>query len=135
LDNGLVGAGETMPYYTWGTVSDEAVNRVQGQNPAEVMWDDSLGAGLQMALFDVVGKLLEVPVWSLFGTKVRSHAHEGWWAIDMPVEDWIRECAEAVENGYTTFKTKARPWYDLENQMARLFQAVPDYFKVDMDFN
>ncbi|MCA9069515.1 MAG: dgoA protein, partial [Planctomycetaceae bacterium] len=135
LDNGLVGVGETMPYYTWGQVPDEAVERVQGKNPAEVMWEDSLGAGLQMALFDVVGKLLDAPVWSLFGSQVRTQTHQGWWAIDMPAEDWISECQEAVENGYTTFKTKARPWYDLENQVAQLMAGIPEYFKVDMDFN
>ena len=135
LENGLVGVGETMPYYTWGAVPDEAVDRVLGQNPAEAMWDDSLGAGLQMALFDVVGKLLEAPVWSLFGTKVRSHAHQGWWAIDMPAEDWIRECAEAVESGYTTFKTKARPWFDLETQVSQLMESIPEHFLVDLDFN
>ena len=135
LDDGTVGVGETMCYYTWGTITEEAVQRAQGKNPAELMWDDSLGAGLQMALFDAVGKSLEAPVWSLLGSKVRTHTHQGWWAIDMPAEDWISECAEAIENGYTTLKTKARPWYDLESQLAQLFEAVPDYFKVDMDFN
>ncbi|MCH2209920.1 MAG: mandelate racemase/muconate lactonizing enzyme family protein [Fuerstiella sp.] len=135
LSNGVVGVGETMPYYTWGEVTDEAVERVHSQHPAAVMWDDSLGAGLQMALFDAVGQSLDTPVWGLLGQKIRSFAHVGWWAIDMPVEDWICECTEAVEHGYTTFKTKARPWFDLEDQVARLSDAVPDYFKLDMDFN
>ena len=135
LSNGVVGVGETMPYYTWGEVTDEAVARVDGKHAATVMWDDSLGAGLQMALFDAVAKSLDAPVWSLLGDKVRTHAHVGWWAIDMPTEDWISECAEAAANGYTTFKTKARPWFDLEDQVARLSEAVPDYFLLDMDFN
>ena len=135
LSNGVVGVGETMPYYTWGEVTDEAVARVDGKHAATVMWDDSLGAGLQMALFDAVAKSLDAPVWSLLGDKVRTHAHVGWWAIDMPAEDWISECAEAAANGYTTFKTKARPWFDLEDQVARLSDAVPDYFLLDMDFN
>jgi L-alanine-DL-glutamate epimerase-like enolase superfamily enzyme len=135
LSNGVVGVGETMPYYTWGEVTDEAVARVQGKHAATVMWDDTLGAGLQMALFDAVAKSMDAPVWSLFGEKVRTHCHVGWWAIDMPAEDWISECKEAVENGYTTFKTKARPWFDLEDQVARVSEAVPDYFLLDLDFN
>lgn len=135
LDSGQIGVGETMPYYTWGAVSDEAVERANGANPVEIMWDDSLGAGLQMACFDAVGKLLKTPVWALLGHKVRDRAHVGWWAIDMPVEDWISECREAISAGYTTFKTKARPWFDLEDQVARLCEAVPDHFKIDMDFN
>lgn len=135
LDSGLEGFGETMPYYTWGAVTDEAVERAMGAHPAQIMWDDSLGAGLQMALFDVVGKLVGAPVWSLLGRKLRRWVHVGWWAIDMPADDWIAECREAVANGYTTFKTKARPWYDLEDQLTHLCAAVPDYFKIDVDFN
>ncbi len=135
LDTGHVGVGETMPYYTWGDVPEEAVARAEGANPVEIMWDDSLGAGLQMACFDAVGKLLDAPVWSLLGTRVREQAYVGWWAIDMPAEDWISECREAQASGYTTFKTKARPWFDLENQLTRLCEALPDHFKIDMDFN
>lgn len=135
LSNGVIGVGETMPFYTWGEVTDEAVQRATGQHPAKVMWDDSLGAGLQMAIFDAVGKSADAPVWSLIGHKVRNQCHVGWWAIDMPVEDWISECEQAVANGYTTFKTKARPWFDLTDQVQRLSAAVPDYFRLDMDFN
>ena len=135
LDNGVVGVGETMPYYTWGEVTDEAVQRAEGKDPAIIMWDDTLGAGLQMALFDAVGKSLETPAWALMGKRVRDRCHVGWGAIDMPAEDWISECAEAIENGYTTFKTKARPWFCLENQLEKLCATLPPYFKLDLDFN
>ena len=46
----LVGYGETMPHYTWGRVTDEAIERVKGANAADFLGDDSLGAGLQMAI-------------------------------------------------------------------------------------
>ena len=59
-DTGHVGWGETVIHYTWSRVTDQAVERVVGNSPAELMNDDSLGAGLQMALFDVVGKVLNV---------------------------------------------------------------------------
>lgn len=135
LDSGVVGVGETMPYYTWGAVTDEAVARAQGANPANIMWDDSLGAGLQMACLDAVAKTMQVPVWAILGHKVHDRIPVGWWAIDMPVEDWIAECQEAAASGYTSFKTKARPWWDLEDQVERLCGVIPPYFKVDMDFN
>ena len=57
-DSGHVGWGETVIHYTWGRVTDEAVERVKGTSPAEAMNDDSLGSGLQMALFDLVGIIL-----------------------------------------------------------------------------
>ena len=54
-DNGLVGIGETLPNYTWCRCPDTGIERAKGCNPFEIMWDDSLGAGLQMALFDAAG--------------------------------------------------------------------------------
>src|SRR6185436_12815587 len=54
-DAGLVGYGETILHYTWSRVSEEAVERVKGRNAADFLGDDSLGAGLQMAIYDVVG--------------------------------------------------------------------------------
>ena len=59
--DGLVGYGETVVHYTWCRVTDDQVRRVINQNPVDLMWDDSLGAGLQMALFDLVGKAMGVP--------------------------------------------------------------------------
>ena len=47
------------------------------------MWDDSLGAGLQMALFDAAGKAAGVPCYRLLGQKVREWCPISWWWIDM----------------------------------------------------
>ena len=60
-DPELSGVGETVMHYTWQPVTDASVERVIGRNPAELLFDDSLGAGIQMALFDLVGKALGVP--------------------------------------------------------------------------
>ncbi len=135
LANGVVGFGETMQYYTWGTVSDAAVQRAIGRNAAELMWDDSLGCGLQMALFDAVGKSNDVPVYRLLGPKHRDRCFIGWWDIDMPAEDWVLECRQAVAEGYTAFKTKARPWFDLDRQCRILCETLPAHFDLDLDFN
>lgn len=132
---GVVGFGETMVYYTWGRVSEAAVARVMGKNAAEHMWDDSLGCGLQMALFDAVGKANGVPTYRLFGRKVRERPFVSWWAIDMPAEDWVLECKDALAQGYTAFKTKARPWFDLDQQCRVLTKTLPPYFDIDFDFN
>lgn len=132
---GVTGFGETMQYYTWGTVSEAAVARASGRNAAELMWDDSLGAGLQMALFDAVGRATDTPVWALLGHKVRERPLVSWWDIDMPGEDWVLECREAIREGYTDFKTKARPWFDLDEQCRTLCSTLPDWFDVDLDFN
>jgi len=134
-DAGLVGYGETLPNYTWGRVTDGAVQRASGANPFELMWDDSLGAGLQMALFDVAGKAAEVPCYRLLGKKVRDWCPLSWWSIDMPPEDFAAEAERAVGLGYTAHKQKARPWIDVHAQVAETVARVPDYFRLDLDFN
>jgi L-alanine-DL-glutamate epimerase-like enolase superfamily enzyme len=137
LDSGVVGFGETMVYYTWGpnTVSDAARNRVIGRHPVETMWDDSLGAGLQIALFDAAAKVLDVPLYQLLGKPHRDRCHISWWDIDMPAQDWISECQLAIAHGYNSFKTKGRPWFDVVENTRLLCEALPPHFEVDMDFN
>lgn len=137
LDSGVVGIGETMVYYTWGasTTTDEAIAKVVGRHPAECMWDDSLGAGLQIALFDAAGKVLDAPVHTILGKQHRDRCHIAWWDIDLPADDWISECQLAISQGYTAFKTKGRPWWDLIENTRKLCATLPAHFEVDMDFN
>ncbi|HXG23752.1 MAG TPA: enolase C-terminal domain-like protein [Chthonomonadales bacterium] len=134
-DSGIVGYGETLPHYTWGRVSEEAANRVIGHNPLELLWDDSLGAGLQMAIWDAAGKAAGVPCYRFIGQKGRSDCPISWWAIDMPPEEWAGEAADAVNAGYTSFKLKARPWFDIVEQVRAVCEIVPAYFQLDVDFN
>ena len=79
LKCGVTGTGETLLYYTWGATPDEAIPRVIGRSAIDVMWDDTLGAGLQMALFDAVGRAAEVPVHSLLGEKIHDTTSLSWW--------------------------------------------------------
>ncbi|MEZ4683304.1 MAG: enolase C-terminal domain-like protein [Caldilineaceae bacterium] len=135
-DAGLIGYGETLPHYTWGRVSDEAIARVKGKNAAEFLGDDTLGAGLQMAIYDVVGKALDVPAHRLFNQpKVRDAVPIAWWNIDFPPEALAEEAKDALARGYTALKTKARPWWDVYEQVAQMSNVTPPHFKIDMDWN
>lgn len=132
-DAGVVGYGETLQNYTWGRVNLE--ERVLGRSPFSLMWDDSLGAGLQMALWDAAGKLAGVPVHHLLGTQARSWVPLSFWDHDMGPEDYEREVKIAVELGYTCMKIKTRPWFDVHETMRRMSAATPDYFSIDSDWN
>jgi L-alanine-DL-glutamate epimerase-like enolase superfamily enzyme len=134
-DNGLVGWGETLPNYTWAKVPPKVKEQLIGRAPTAVMWRDELGAGVQMALFDLVGKALGVPAYQLLGTKVRDWCPISWWAMDMPPADWAIQCAEAVRQGYMSAKLKARTWYDLHAALQAIFAVVPPQFILDLDFN
>jgi L-alanine-DL-glutamate epimerase-like enolase superfamily enzyme len=132
----MVGYGETILHYTWGRVSDAAVERVRGGNPADFLGDDSLGAGLQMALYDLVGKALGVPAYRLFNLpRVREWCPISWWNIDMPPEALAAEAQEAVAAGYTSYKIKARPWWDIYAQVEAISAVTPPHFRLDLDWN
>ncbi|MEE2659052.1 MAG: enolase C-terminal domain-like protein [Candidatus Latescibacterota bacterium] len=136
MDNGIVGWGETIPNYTWSRVPEDIEDRALGRHAAELMWDDSLGAGVQMALFDAVGKHEKVPIYRLLGgSKVREYVPLSWWAMDMSPRDWARQCSDAVKAGYMTAKLKARTWYDLHAAIRSILRAVPEQFELDFDYN
>lgn len=135
LDSGVVGWGETIPNYTWAKVPEGVEAEVVGKEPAELLWRDDLGAGVQMALFDCVGKQLDVPVHHLLGKKVRDWCPISWWAMDMPPADWAQQCADAVAQGYMAAKLKARTWYDIHAALQAIFDATPPQFMLDLDWN
>jgi L-alanine-DL-glutamate epimerase-like enolase superfamily enzyme len=135
LKSGARGFGETLLYYTWGPTGDDDVKRAMGKNAAALLWDDSLGAGLQTALFDAVGRAMGVPVHALLGQKVNERTPLSWWNIDTSPEDMASECATAFKEGYLSYKTKGRPWFDIWKQVEESAKVVPENFKIDMDFN
>ena len=132
-DGGVVGWGETIQNYTWGRVGD--TERVVGRPPAETMWDDSLGAGLQMALFDAAGKLAGVPVYRLLGRKCRDWCAISFWDHDMSPEKYETEAKVAADLGYTCIKIKTRPWFDVRETIQRISDVTPDHFRIDADWN
>lgn len=134
-DTGDVGWGETVVHYTHQRVTDDSVARVLGASPADHLWDDSLGAGLQMALFDLLGKITQVPAHKLLGTKVRDHTPISWWCSHASPQDWADEATDAVAAGYTSLKNKPRPWWDIYAQVEAVSAATPPHFKLDLDPN
>jgi L-alanine-DL-glutamate epimerase-like enolase superfamily enzyme len=131
LDDATVGWGEQ----TQKGATDEQVQRVIGGSPAMLMNDDSISVCLQMALWDAVSRALGVPCHALLGTKLRDATPISWWVQSASPEDWAAECADAVAAGYTTCKVKARPWWDVVEQVRAVSDAVPAGFHLDLDFN
>jgi len=135
LASGHVGFGETLLHYTFRATEDKNVAFAKGKNAAAIMWDDELGAGLQMALFDAVGRAMDVPVHALLGKQVHKDTPLGWWNIDMPPEDVASEAKTAAANGYLAFKTKGRPWFDIWEQARQGDMASSKGFSITFDYN
>jgi len=135
-DDGSVGYGETLPHYTWGKVTDAALQRVQGQNPVEFLGGGRLIEKQKMALYDVVGKALEVPVHRLFNLpKIRDWCPIAWWNTKMGPEDLAAEAQDAVSQGYIFHKFKTRPWIDVYAQVEAISAVTPPHYRLDMDWN
>ena len=111
------------------------VSRLQGANPLAIMQDDSLGQGAQMAIVDAVGRSTGTPAHALIGTKLRDRCPISWWDIDMSPADWALEAKESLSRGYTCFKMKARPWWDIIEQVETVAEVVPPDYRFDVDFN
>lgn len=134
MDNGVVGWGETVQH-AMGAVPGGVAERIVGREAASLLWQDDLGYAVQIALFDAVGKHLNVPVHRLLGTKVRDWCPISWWTIDMPAADWAQQCSQAVARGYTTAKLKTRTMYDVHAGIRAILEVVPPQFRLDLDFN
>ncbi len=137
-DPEVVGYGETLVHYiaTRDVVTDATVAKVLGSRLTEHIADDSIGAGLQMALYDAFGKATGSPMSQLLGKpQVREWAPVSWWNMETPPELLAEEAALAVSQGYLSHKIKARPWFDLEAQVAAIAEVTPHDFAIDIDWN
>lgn len=79
-----------------------ALRRMDAQCPAE----NEAKALLEMALFDLKGKALGVPVWSLLGGKLRDEVTLNAWIGTLPPARAAAEAAEWCRRGFRSAKIK-----------------------------
>ncbi len=125
-DSGLYGVGEATLEYREPTVVQaimELERYLVGKDPhnIEAFWHDtcrdaywrggvvlmSALAGVEMALWDIKGKDLGVPVYKLLGGKVRDSVKcyaNGWFAGAKTPEEFAKKAKIAVENGFSGLK-------------------------------
>ena len=128
-DEGLTGFGEPMNYEHWRVVAqavEDMAEYLVGKDPFQIedhwqaMYRSSytrsmpilVGAlsGIEMAMWDVMGKALGVPVWKLFGGSVRRRVrvYTGIGGGDSPAS--IAEVAcQRVSEGFTALKMGGSP--------------------------
>lgn len=127
-DEGIVGIGDD------GKQPDEVIQRYIGRDPFEFM-NGVAPTPLQQAFYDIMGKALGVPVYQLLGEKVHDRVPIAYWSIDMTPEEWASEARRAYSLGYRVHKIKARPWFEIVEQVQAISEAVPSDYQLRVDAN
>ncbi|KAJ9109755.1 hypothetical protein QFC19_001985 [Naganishia cerealis] len=93
-------------------------------------------SGLDIALWDIKGKTLGVPVWELLGGKVRERANVyGWIGGDRP-SDVLEQAKARKEQGFTAVKMNAVEslgWLDSPHALEATVQRLKDVKSVGID--
>ena len=134
-DDGLIGVGEaTGGFETQPRVAaiQEIKHLVIGMDPRNVheifhklyltafLKVTQAMAGIEMACWDILGKSLGVPVYTLLGGKVRDNVRvyaNGWYSGERTPEGFAEKASEVVAKGYTALKFD--PFGDAHMQMSR----------------
>ena len=125
-DAGISGVGEATLEYrelTLATAIEELDRRLRGRDPfdIEALWHEcyrdtyfrggpvnmSALSGVEMALWDIKGKALGVPVYELLGGKVRDRVPcyaNGWFAPATTPEEFAAKAKAAAARGFTGLK-------------------------------
>jgi L-alanine-DL-glutamate epimerase-like enolase superfamily enzyme len=130
-DNGIVGYGNCRGHVAMSRASIESfIDRT----PFDFINAD-LTTGLMGALYDVMGKYLEVPAYKLMGQKVRDRVPVAAWTRPASPEDLAKEVQRAVAEGYMIFKMHTCEYYDVLEQNRAVEEVAPEGFKMHYDFN
>jgi muconate cycloisomerase len=154
-EGGVEGWGNVDPVGGYSTVSaDDVVAAVRRLTPtllgadalnpqrALAAMDAALAgrleakAAVEMALLDLAGRALGVPVTTLLGGRVRDEVHFNAWIGTLPPEQAAREAAAWVARGFRSAKIKVDGATDEGlARVAAVRSAVGDRLALRVDFN
>ena len=127
-DEGLVGYGEPMNYEHWRVVAqavDDMAEYLVGKDPLQIeehwgtIYRSSysrampvlVGAlsGIEMAMWDVFGKVVGLPVWKLLGGSVRKRIRVYTGAGGTTPQECAQSAKKAIAAGFSAVKMLASP--------------------------
>jgi L-alanine-DL-glutamate epimerase-like enolase superfamily enzyme len=144
-DEGLIGLGEVAKGVPESTVL-QAAEAFEGRDlwsfnlqdlPLESMWfaNPAISAAFEMALFDLMGKALNVPAYRLLGGKYRDRVAVSRCSGRMTPEDAAKTARESVQAGYSVLKMKATADDPLPDRLEAIQDEVGDKLQVVIDPN
>ncbi len=133
-DNGIVGFGEERVKPSWRPPSDAEIEQLVDRNPFDFV-NSTLPQSVGAALYDVMGKHLEVPAHELMGQKVRDAVSVAAWCPEISAEAFASEVARAAGQGYNIIKMHTSERYDPIEQTKAAEDVAPEHFRIHYDFN
>ena len=134
-DAGIIGYGDQR-VRPGGQPDPTIAASLIGRNPFDFVNNHlSYGSALNCALYDVMGKYLEVPVYKLIGQKVRDAVSVAAWTRPASPETFRDEISRAADQGYTIFKMHTCDYHDVMEQTRLAEEVAPEGFKIHYDFN
>ena len=128
-DAGITGIGEA------NAAPGPGASRVVGRSVWELLHDGSFGGAIMIAVYDVVGQAVGLPVCRLFSTTPRKTIQQIWWSHSFRPALMAAEAKLGVQLGYRVHKIKARPYEDTAEQVAAMVGAVPQDYQILVDAN
>ncbi|MBM3803048.1 MAG: hypothetical protein FJW26_12165 [Acidimicrobiia bacterium] len=129
-EGGLEGCGES-----WGRApKTHPYKRYVGTDPFDWMADPH-DLPMNMAIYDLLGKFLGVPVWKLLGPKVRSWVPVSAWTASQTPQGMAEEVRSVATRGYRWMKYHVDVLQNVADQTAAMQKVAPRGFKVHYDFN
>ncbi|MBT4612564.1 MAG: hypothetical protein HOC05_21140 [Gemmatimonadetes bacterium] len=129
-DNGLVGYGD----HRLVGPTRASLQPLIGCDPFEFI-NNNFDPGLGGALYDLMGKSLDVPAYQLMGPKIRDAVSVAAWTPRASAEDFGREAGRSVEEGYRVMKMPTAPFFDVLEQTRAAEAIAPAHFRLHFDLN
>lgn len=140
LRNGLVGIGETYRSAKREHIQ-EAINTLAGQDVRKLNWrrlpiaDQRIYEAFECAVLDLIGQLLDVPVYQLLGGAYRDKVECFGWTGRRTPEDAAEKAYEAMQKGHKAFKFKCSDEDPVRLWTSEIKHRCGDDIKILLDPN
>ncbi len=130
-ESGAEGIGEA-----WGAgwPKDDDLKKYIGSTPFDWIGSE-VDLPINMAIYDLIGKLIGQPAWKLIGPQVRKRVPVAAWTVSLQPKWMAVEVRRAAAAGYRWLKYHVDELQNVVDQTAAIQRVAPDGFRMHYDFN